>query len=166
MPGLLFGQVLMYGYNSAEKRTVYETFCADEGRSRTGDKAMKDRLKLLRKSLKLTQEEFAARIGIKRNSYANYEIGRNKPIDAVIFSICREYRVSETWLRTGEGEMFIPYDEETRLLKWARAVFTDESAVFQRRFAMMMTELTPEQWKVMEKMADRLAGKEKNTALR
>ena len=142
------------------------TFRADEGRSRTGDKAMKDRLKLLRKSLKLTQEEFAARIGIKRNSYANYEIGRNKPIDAVIFSICREYRVSETWLRTGEGDMFIPYDEETRLLKWARAVFTDESAVFQRRFAMMMTELTPEQWKVMEKMADRLAGKEKNTAFR
>ena len=124
---------------------------------------MKDRLKLLRKSLKLTQEEFAARIGIKRNSYANYEIGRNNPIDAVVFSICREYRVSETWLRTGEGEMFVPYDEETRLLKWARAVFTDESASFQRRFAMMMTELTQEQRAVMEKMANRLAGVETDT---
>lgn len=123
---------------------------------------MKNRLRLLRKTLKLTQEEFASRIGIKRNSYANYEIGRNKPIDAVIFSICREYRVSETWLRTGEGEMFVPYDDETRLLKWARNVFTDESAMFQRRFAMMMTELTPEQWKVMEKMAGYLAGRERD----
>ncbi len=119
---------------------------------------MKERLRLLRKSLKLTQEEFASRIGIKRNSYANYEIGRNNPIDAVIFSICREYRVSEKWLRTGEGEMFIPYDEETRLRMWAREVFTDESAVFQRRFAMMMTELSPDQWKTMEIMANRLVG--------
>lgn len=59
--------------------------------------------------------------------------------------------------------MFVPYDEETRLLKWARAVFTDESASFQRRFAMMMTELTQEQWAVMEKMANRLAGVETDT---
>lgn len=120
---------------------------------------MKDRLKILRKTLKLTQEEFAAKIGIKRNSYANYEIGRNKPIDAVVFSICREYGVSETWLRTGEGEMFLPYDDENKFLKWGHLVFTDEKAVFQRRFALMMTEFTPEQWKTLEKMVDRLAGR-------
>ena len=126
---------------------------------------MKERLKRLRKSLKLTQEEFAARIGIKRNSYANYEIGRNRPIDAVIFSICREYSVSETWLRTGEGEMFVPFDDEARIQKWVHMVFTDEKAVFQRRFALMMAELNPEQWKTMEAITGRLVGltvKEKN----
>lgn len=67
---------------------------------------MKDRIKKIRKSLDLTQQEFADRIGVKRNSYANYEIGRNIPIDAIILSICREFNVNETWLRTGEGEMF------------------------------------------------------------
>ena len=67
---------------------------------------MKDRLKKLRKSLGLTQQEFADRIGIKRNTLANYELGRNVPIDAVLTLIVREYSVSEEWLRTGEGEMF------------------------------------------------------------
>lgn len=67
---------------------------------------MRERLKHLRKTLGITQQEFADKIGIKRNSYANYETGRNTPIDAIILSICREFNVNETWLRNGEGEMF------------------------------------------------------------
>jgi len=58
--------------------------------------------------LDLTQQEFASRIGIKRNTIANYEAGRNEPIDSVISLICREFNVNEKWLRTGEGEMFAP----------------------------------------------------------
>lgn len=71
-----------------------------------GGDEMKERLKQLRKTLGITQQEFADKIGIKRNSYANYETGRNTPIDAIILSICREFDVNEDWLRTGEGEMF------------------------------------------------------------
>lgn len=71
-----------------------------------------ERLKKLRKTLDLTQQEFADKIGIKRNTMAQYEIGRNEPIDAVIISICREFNVSENWLRTGEGEMFNSSDDE------------------------------------------------------
>ena len=67
---------------------------------------MRERLKQLRKTLGITQQEFADKIGIKRNSYANYETGRNTPIDAIILSICREFNVNESWLRNGEGEMF------------------------------------------------------------
>lgn len=67
---------------------------------------MNERIKELRKSLGLTQEKFSNRIGIKRNTLANYEIGRNDPIDGIVFSICREFNVNEEWLRTGEGEMF------------------------------------------------------------
>lgn len=69
---------------------------------------MEQQLKALRKKLGLTQEEFATRLGIKRAAISNYEIGRNEPIDAVISLICREFNVNETWLRTGEGEMFAP----------------------------------------------------------
>ena len=67
---------------------------------------MNERIRKLRKLLNLTQQEFADRIGTKRNTIANYETGRNTPIDAIIVSICREYNVNETWLKTGEGEMF------------------------------------------------------------
>lgn len=69
---------------------------------------MNERLRKLRKTLDLTQQEFADRLGLKRNTIGQYEIGRNPPIDAVIISICREFNVSEEWLRTGVGEMFVP----------------------------------------------------------
>lgn len=75
---------------------------------------MNERLKSLRTALGLTQQEFADRLKIKRGSIANYEIGRNEPIDAVVTLICREFSVNETWLRTGEGDMFksrAPEDE-------------------------------------------------------
>lgn len=69
---------------------------------------MNERIKRLRKALGFTQQEFAERIGVKRNTIAQYEIGRNKPIDSIINLICREYNVSPEWLQTGEGEMFQP----------------------------------------------------------
>lgn len=69
---------------------------------------MNERIKKLRRSLDLTQQEFADRIGVKRNTIANYEIGRNVPIDSVLALIVREFHVNEMWLRSGEGEMFAP----------------------------------------------------------
>lgn len=74
---------------------------------------MNERIKKLRKALGLTQQEFGDRIGIKRNTLANYEIGRNEPIDAVTSLICREFNVNEAWLRTGAEPMFLPTQEES-----------------------------------------------------
>lgn len=68
---------------------------------------MNERIKALRKTLNLTQQEFADRIGVKRGTIANYEIGRNKPVDAIYSLICREFNVNKDWLRNGKGNMFI-----------------------------------------------------------
>ena len=68
---------------------------------------MNERIKQLRKALGFTQQEFAERIGVKRNTVAQYEIGRNEPIDSVLNLICKEYNVNPDWLRDGSGEMFI-----------------------------------------------------------
>ena len=67
-----------------------------------------NRIRQIRRHFDLTQQEFADRIGVKRNTIASYETGRNLPIDSVISLICREFGVSEIWLRTGEGEMMDP----------------------------------------------------------
>lgn len=69
---------------------------------------MYERIKKLRKTLDLTQQEFADKIGVKRNTVGQWEIGRNSITDQVIFSICREFKVNEEWLRNGTGEMFVP----------------------------------------------------------
>lgn len=66
-----------------------------------------DRIKQLRKALGLTQAKFGEIIGLKQNSVALIEAGRETS-DQTIFAICREFRVNEAWLRTGEGEMFVP----------------------------------------------------------
>ena len=72
---------------------------------------MNERLKELRRSLNLTQQAFADRLGVKRNTVATYETGKSNPSDAAVLLICREFNVSEIWLRTGEGEMFTPNPE-------------------------------------------------------
>ncbi len=76
---------------------------------------MKDRIKQIRKSLGLNQAEFGKRVGVKGNTIGNYEIGLRTPSDAVIFSICREFHVSEEWLRTGAGEPFVDLGENEQL---------------------------------------------------
>ena len=71
---------------------------------------MNERLKQLRDRLELTQEEFGKRIGSARNTIANYETGNRVPSNAILLSICREFNVNETRLRTGNGEMFNEMD--------------------------------------------------------
>lgn len=64
-----------------------------------------ERLKILRQSLKLTQDDFGERIGTAHNTIAGYESGRREPSNQVIRLICTTYGVNEEWLRTGSGEM-------------------------------------------------------------
>lgn len=73
---------------------------------------MHERIRKLRRILDLTQEKFAERIGIKRNTVATYESGRNEPVDSVVALICREFHVNEEWLRNGIGEMFTQDSED------------------------------------------------------
>lgn len=73
---------------------------------------MKDRIKKIRRELDLTQQEFADRLGVKRGAIANYEVGRNEPVDSIIALICREFHVREEWLRNGTGDMFSSEPED------------------------------------------------------
>ena len=73
---------------------------------------MNNRIKNFRKQLNLTQEEFSSRIGLSRNFIAQIETGAKNPSDRTISDICREFNISEEWLRTGSGEMKIPVEDE------------------------------------------------------
>lgn len=78
---------------------------------------MENRIKELRKTLGLNQTDFGTRVGVKQTTVAGYESGARVPIDAVIASICREFNVNEHWLRTGEGEMFIPVSQDEEFIQ-------------------------------------------------
>ena len=117
---------------------------------------MKDRIKKMRKELDLTQQAFADKIGMKQNTIAQYEMGRTQPSDAIIFSICREFGVNETWLRTGEGEMFEELTEQEKLMKYAGLLRKDkDSAVANAIQALIVTyeQLDDTSKSVLEKIA-------------
>lgn len=70
-----------------------------------------ERIKKVRKEKDLTQQQFCNLIGFKQNSISLVESGKRNISDQAIKSICREFNVSEEWLRTGDGEMFVPKPE-------------------------------------------------------
>lgn len=117
---------------------------------------MKDRIKAVRKELALNQTDFGSRIGVKQGTVAAYENGSRIPLDSVIVSICREFGISEHWLRTGEGEMFVRLSREEEITKFAMSIVRNPDSEFQRRFVSVLAQLTPEQWQLMEQMAHQL----------
>jgi len=108
------------------------------------------RIKELRKALGLTQQEFADKIGVKRNSMANYETGRNTPIDAIVVSICRIFNVSEEWLRTGQGEMFKQLSQAELAARTVGEALSSDNKFIQSVF-IALGKLTPAEWQLVEK---------------
>ncbi len=117
---------------------------------------MNERLRKLRKALDLTQREFGERIGVKGNTIAQYELGRNEPIDAVLSLICREFHVNETWLREGTGEMFLPTDRNVDIAKLTRQLLDEETDSFKNRFISILANLDTHEWELLEKHAREL----------
>lgn len=69
-----------------------------------------ERVKEVRKALGLTLEKFGERIGLKKNSVSQIENEKNVLTDVNAKAICREFNVSEEWLRDGVGSMFVEPD--------------------------------------------------------
>ena len=123
---------------------------------------MNERIALVRKSLGLTQEKFAEQVGLSRNFMWMIESGTRVPSDRTISDICREFNVNETWLRTGEGEMFNQITRSEKITAFLTDIAVDEGDDFKRRFVEMLAELEPEDWKLLERMAEKLQKKEGN----
>lgn len=108
---------------------------------------MNERLRKLRRYLDLTQQEFADRIGSKRNTIAKYETDANTPSAAVISLICREFNVNEEWLRSGNGEMFNA-PQKSDLVAKAAVLLGEQDPVFEA-FVDTYSKLDPANRKVL-----------------
>ena len=113
---------------------------------------MNERIKKLRKELDLTQQEFADRIGSKRNTIAKYESGDNSPSAAVVSLICRTFNVNEAWLRTGEGEMFLQKSRMDAIAEFAADLFNTDMR-FKRDLIETLAQLDESSWIELEKIA-------------
>lgn len=114
---------------------------------------MDERIKELRKALGLTQQKFADAIGVRQNTVAQYEMGRNPPNDTVITLICREFNVSEAWLRDGVEPMFLPKSRNEELMDFATKVAEGDPGNIRAQLLSVMARLTDEQWEVLAQVA-------------
>lgn len=112
-----------------------------------------ERLKKLRKSLNLTQQEFSDRLKVSRSNIATYEVGKNNPADAVINLICREFNVSEEWLRTGVGKMFVERSRADELSVFIDQLLKSEPDDIRRRFVTAISRLNTVELEALEKTA-------------
>lgn len=128
---------------------------------RKGGKILKDRIRKIRKELDLTQQEFAGKIGTSQNVLANYETGRRNPSASVINNICKTFNVNETWLRTGEGEIFIELNREAQIAALTKQLLDEEEDSFKNRLISVLAHLTENQWETLAEIAEKIS-KEKS----
>lgn len=121
---------------------------------------MNERLKKIRKTLGLTQQEFADVLKISRGNIAAYEVNKNNPSDAVITLICREFDVNEEWLRTGEGEMFIEKTKDEQIAEMLADIQLAGEESFQHRLAAAFSAFNADDWKEIERLYNKLTGKQ------
>lgn len=121
------------------------------------------RIKEIRKACGATQQTFADKIGLKRNTIANYEIGNAIPSDRTITDICREFDVNEDWLRNGNEPMFIEKTKDEELAAFFGDLLSDKPD-FRHRLIAVLARLAPKEWALLEKMADQLLEETKKAA--
>lgn len=118
---------------------------------------MNERIKEVRKSLGLTQDEFGRRLGVTRGAITNIEYNKVEPKPLLVDLLCREFNVNETWLRTGEGEMFVTHTRDEAIAAFVGRVLASENDSFQKRLISVLAGLKEDEWQLLEKVALHLA---------
>ena len=122
---------------------------------------MNTRIRELRKSLKLTQQEFGNKIGLSKASIGNIENGIINLTDRNLSLICSAYNVNENWLRNGEGEMFNPMSEDDEFAYMVGALMA-EDCEYKKKFIKSMLELDDElDWIIVANLVEGLKKKNK-----
>lgn len=105
----------------------------------------------------LTKTAFAKQINLSQPHISKMALGESVPSDRTISDICREFNVNETWLRTGNGDMFIQITRDEEIASFMGSVLAGENDNFKRKFISVLSRLNESQWELLEVMAIKLA---------
>ena len=115
-----------------------------------------ERIKELRIALGLSGEKFGEKLGVTKVAISNIERGNRNLTDQMFKSICREFKVNENWLRTGEGEMFKPVNKNLQILEYFNDVAELDDTSFKKKISLALAQLSDEGWQHLEKFLDEL----------
>lgn len=117
---------------------------------------MKERFKMIRNALKLSQDEFGEKLGLTRGAIANVELGRTEAKPLFISLVCSTFNVNETWLRTGEGEMFNTLSMDEQLAFYLGTILSEQGDTFKKRLIAALSALDESEWSAVEAFARKL----------
>lgn len=103
------------------------------------------RIDTLIQTLNVRKSAFATRINVTPSLITRIVQGKTMPSDRTIIDICREFRVNEQWLRTGEGEMFRPMSREQEIAAFAGDLLRSTEPDIRHRFILAISKLSVEQ---------------------
>ena len=115
----------------------------------------KDRIKQLRQSLDLTQEEFGKRIGLVKSGISRIENGTTGTTEQTLRSMCREFGASYLWLTTGEGSMFETGGDDAALHIMVDRVMASENERVKQIFKNL-GDFTEDDWRQVNAVLDKL----------
>lgn len=122
---------------------------------------MQERIKQIRKHMKLTQEQFAQKLNVTKSSVQKWEYGINTPDTGSIMLICNKFNVDPDWLQTGEGDN--PFLEKSGDdLDWVAEIFANRgprAVEIFKRFAA----LGDEEWELLAKIFAMLPPQQQET---
>lgn len=114
----------------------------------------------------MTQTEFGEALGVKRDVINNIENNRLKnpeKQEPIYRLMCEKFNVSEEWLRTGEGEMFVPLTKNQLITEFAADLVMEDNT-FKKRLFEALAKLNESEWEVLEKLADSLIKKDQGSS--
>lgn len=114
---------------------------------------LSDRISLLISELGLKRTAFAERLHVSQAFVSQLCSGASQPSDRTIADICREFNVSERWLRTGEGEMFQPKSRNEQIFEFAVTVAEAPPDDFRAQLLAVLCRLSADQWAVLADVA-------------
>lgn len=119
---------------------------------------MNERLKELRKAMNLSQEKFGELIGITKSGVSDIESGRRDVTEKHIIML-KNNGVSEEWIRTGNGEMFIQKTKDEELSEMLADVQRAGEDSFKHRLVSALARLDDAGWDNLEKLIDMISNK-------
>lgn len=117
-----------------------------------------DRIAWCVKDSGLTKTAFSERLNVSQAFISQLCSGSKMPSDRTIADICREFNISEVWLRTGDGEPHIQRDEDA---EWqeilAQITVSDDDLI--KRIIKAYWFMDEKEKAVIRKLIDSFSGK-------
>ncbi len=124
--------------------------------------SINDRIKQLRKTLKLSQTDFGKNLGVSRDVINNLDRSAVEPKPLILEHICSVYNVNPDWLLHGTGEMFVERDSGDEIADFLSSLLDDDDTSIRKRFILALSKFDGDDWATVEKFLDNFTQQEKD----